>query len=71
MTREEIEQLAEKQWEGCHGCDESDKQFWINGFMFGYIYARIDNIDDKIDSTHKKIADILINTNEISYGKQS
>jgi hypothetical protein len=60
MTRKEIEQLAETQWEGCHGCDENDKQFWINGFIIGYLNARVDNIEEKIYSQRNKIADILI-----------
>ena len=37
LTIKEIEKLAETQWEGCHGCDENDKYFWINGFVMGYI----------------------------------
>ena len=61
MTRKEIEQLAETQWEGCHGCDENDKMFWINGFIIGYLNARVDNIEEKIESQRNKIADILIN----------
>ena len=61
MTRKEIEQLAETEWEGCHGCDENDKQFWINGFIIGYLNARVDNIEEKIYSQRNKIADILIN----------
>jgi hypothetical protein len=61
MTTKEIEQLAETQWEGCHGCDENDKQFWINGFIIGYLNARVDNIEEKIESQRNKIADILIN----------
>lgn len=39
MTLEEIRKLAEKQWEGCHGCDAYDKQMWINGFISGYLIA--------------------------------
>jgi hypothetical protein len=60
MTTKEIKQLAETQWEGCHGCDENDKQFWINGFIIGYLNARVDNIEEKIYSQRNKIADILI-----------
>ena len=60
MTIKEIEQLAETQWEGCHGCDENDKAFWINGFVIGYLSARVDNIEEKIYSQRNKIADILI-----------
>jgi hypothetical protein len=67
MTRQEIEQLAETQWEGCHGCDENDKMFWINGFVIGYLNARVDNLEEKIELGQKKIADLLINgkTNEL------
>ena len=67
MTRQEIEQLAETQWEGCHGCDENDKMFWINGFVIGYLNARVDNLEEKIKLGQKKIADLLINgkTNEL------
>jgi hypothetical protein len=61
MTLKEIEQLAETQWEGCHGCDENDKMFWINGFVIGYLNARINNLNDQIDIRHKNIAETLIN----------
>ena len=73
MTRdiEQITKLAEDSWVYSHGSDYYDKQMWINGFIHGYINCRLDTIDNKIDSTHEKIAEILINTNEISYGKQS
>ena len=47
MTRKELEQLAESAWEGCHHCDENDRQFWINGFMIGYLNAQVDNINDE------------------------
>jgi hypothetical protein len=61
MTRQEIEQLAETQWEGCHHCDENDKYFWINGYVIGYLNARVNNIEEKIEAQRNKIADILIN----------
>ena len=40
MALDEIRQLAEKAWEGCHGCDEYDKQMWINGFVTGYLNSK-------------------------------
>jgi len=61
MTREEIEKLAESAWEGCHHCDENDKYFWINGYVIGYLNARINNIEEKIEVQRDKIANILIN----------
>ena len=42
QTLEEIKQLAEKMWEGCHGCDEMDKYMWIGGFVEGYLTAKSD-----------------------------
>lgn len=39
-TLQEIRQLAERMWEGCHGCDENDKQMWINGFVTGYLISK-------------------------------
>jgi len=35
-----LKRLANDSWEGCHGCDESDKNFWINGFIHGYKTAK-------------------------------
>jgi hypothetical protein len=61
MTAKEIEQLAETQWEGCHHCDENDKYFWINGYVIGYLHARVDNIEKQIGASRNKIADMLIN----------
>ena len=61
MTLKEVEELAKTQWEGCQGCDENDKYFWINGFVMGYLNARVDNLEEKIESQRNKIADILIN----------
>jgi hypothetical protein len=64
MTIEQIRQLAEKAWEGCHGCDENDKHFWMNGFTIGYLNARVDNLDDQIEARRNKIDNILINKND-------
>ena len=61
MTAKEIEKLAETQWEGCHHCDENDKNFWISGFVIGYLNARVDNLEKQIGASRNKIADMLIN----------
>jgi hypothetical protein len=34
--------LAQSHWEGCDGCDENDKYFWITGFMMGLNVGRGD-----------------------------
>jgi hypothetical protein len=40
QTIQEIRELAESMWEGCHGCDETDKHMWINGFVTGYLTSK-------------------------------
>jgi poly(3-hydroxybutyrate) depolymerase len=44
MTVKEITKIAEARWEECHGCDENDKNFWMNGFITGYLIAENENI---------------------------
>jgi hypothetical protein len=65
MTVEEIKKLAEKDWEGCDGCDENDKYFWINGYVMGYLNADVKNIEDKIEKHREKISNLLINFNTL------
>ena len=60
MTRKELEKLAESAWEGCHGCDENDRYFWMNGFMIGYLNAQVDNINNKIEFQKNEIVDLVI-----------
>jgi hypothetical protein len=60
LTTDEINKLAEQRWEGCHHCDENDKYFWMNGFMMGYLEARMEDVDEKIKTYQDKIADMLI-----------
>ena len=40
ITLKEIRELADQTWEGCHHCDDMDKQMWINGFVSGYLIAK-------------------------------
>jgi hypothetical protein len=60
MTRKEIEKLAESAWEGCHHCDDNDKNFWMNGFMIGYLNAQVRNIEERIETQKNKIVDSVI-----------
>jgi hypothetical protein len=60
MTRKEIEKLAESSWEGCHHCDDNDKNFWMNGFMIGYLNAQVRNIEERIETQKNKIVDSVI-----------
>ena len=40
QTLQEIKDLAERMWEGCDGCDETDKQMWISGFVKGFLISK-------------------------------
>jgi hypothetical protein len=60
LTTDEINKLAEQRWEGCHHCDENDKYFWMNGFVMGYLEARMEDVDEKIKTHQDNIADMLI-----------
>jgi hypothetical protein len=44
---EKLYELAEESWEGCDGCDDNDKHFWMNGFRAGYNRAIPDVISDE------------------------
>ena len=39
----EVYELAMESWEGCDGCTEGDKHFFINGYMKGYNRAMRDD----------------------------
>jgi len=43
-AKDDIRQLAEQSWECCDGCDKNDKNFWIGGFIKGYIQAKENEI---------------------------
>ena len=42
-----VYELAEESWEGCDGCDENDKHFFMKGFQAGYNRAKPDKISNK------------------------
>jgi hypothetical protein len=42
-----VYELAEQSWEGCDGCDENDKYFYMKGFQAGYNTAKPDEISDE------------------------
>ena len=39
---EELKKKAEASWEGCHGCNESDRDMWINGYIKGALANQIE-----------------------------
>ncbi len=43
-----VYELAEESWEGCDGCDENDKYFFIKGFQAGYNRAKPDEISAEL-----------------------
>jgi hypothetical protein len=44
----EVYNLAMESWEGCDGCDENDKYFFIKGFQTGYNRAKPDELSDEL-----------------------
>jgi hypothetical protein len=45
MTQEELYKIASDSWEGCDGCNENDRMFWISGFMrAANLFGDIDNL---------------------------
>jgi hypothetical protein len=50
MTIDELYKIAEQCWEGCHGCTEQDKAFWVNGFVRGVLkFADIESLPSPSD----------------------
>jgi hypothetical protein len=43
----EVYDLAMESWEGCDGCDENDKHFFMKGFQAGYNRTKPDVISDE------------------------
>jgi len=43
-----VYELAEQSWEGCDGCDENDKYFFMKGFQAGYNRAKPDEISAEL-----------------------
>ena len=58
--RDKLNKLAEQQWGGCDGCDESDKQFWMNGFMTGYLNAMVECNEREIKRRQDEIAEAIM-----------
>jgi hypothetical protein len=48
ITLEKLRRLAEETWQGCHHCDENDRQMWINGFIIGYLTGGHDEAQQQI-----------------------
>jgi hypothetical protein len=53
---EELKKKAEASWEGCHGCNESDRDMWINGYIKGALANQIElPTDEEIEEESSKI----------------
>ena len=66
MSRvEELKKKAEASWEGCHGCNESDRDMWINGYIKGALANQIElPTDEEIDN-----ASLLISSERMEFRK--
>ena len=73
MTVKELEQLAKTKWEGCHGCDENDKYFFIKGFQVGYNRAKPDELSDKEilnAAKESRLEDLITSVGSFELGAQ-
>ena len=55
MSIEKLKNKAEQSWVGCDGCNQDDKQMWINGYLSGALSNQIklpseDEIEIPIDA---------------------
>lgn len=57
MSRvEELKKKAEASWEGCHGCNESDRDMWINGYIKGALANQIElPTDEEVEKESYRI----------------
>jgi len=53
--------LAESLWEGCDGCDESDKNFWMKGFVSGLNYYDAQIPDEYIKKAASEYSSSFMN----------
>jgi len=58
LTAEEIQKLADREWEPFPGATETDEMVWKNGFMNGYINCQMDQIHTKLQAADNKLAEI-------------
>jgi len=64
MTQEELYKIASDSWEGCDGCNENDRMFWISGFMrAANLFGDIDNLPNaqQLEEKGQSMADRLKN----------
>lgn len=61
---EELKKKAEASWEGCHGCNESDRDMWINGYIKG---ALANQIELPTDEEIEKVAEKTLSVNFLSF----
>ena len=51
-----LRKKAEDSWEGCDGCNDSDKAMWINGYIRGALANQIElPSDEEIEKESYKI----------------
>ncbi len=64
MTVKEITKIAEARWEECHGCDDNDKNFWMNGFITGFLIAENESLGSQIKKEKEVLEALKKITNE-------
>jgi hypothetical protein len=69
--QERVKKLAEESWEGCDGCDENDKHFFIKGFQAGYNTAKPDELSDDEKNDEYLLKCLTIFSNKLLESEQS
>jgi len=75
MTIHELYKIAEQCWEGCDGCTEQDKAFWVNEFVRGVLKfadieslpspSELEEIGKKMGEKFKNMVDIPSDYNQL------
>ena len=66
-----VYELAEESWEGCDGCDENDKYFFMKGFQAGYNRAKPDELSDDEKNDEYLLKCLTIFSNKLLESEQS
>ena len=66
-----VYELAEQSWEGCDGCNENDKYFFMKGFQAGYNRATPDELSDDEKNDEYLLKCLTIFSNKLLESEQS
>ena len=68
LTRDRMK--ANAAWEGCDGCDENDKNFWVNGYITGKLRSENRALNELIDWLENEYVNLTSNIDIIRKAKE-